>query len=80
MSAFLSIHGVAKLAASTVQGGEHNCSPHITLDFEGDSFENRGSVTLYIADAVLTARLIETINATIAERKAELAAENQEAA
>lgn len=80
MATFISIHRVDKFAASTVQGGD--CSPHITLDFEGESFENRGGVTFYIADKILTARLIEVINNTVAARKVELASVelNEEAA
>lgn len=73
MATFISIHDVAKLTASTVWEHDNDCSPHITLDFEGDDFQNRGAITLYIGDAVLNARLIAVINTVIAKRKVELA-------
>lgn len=75
MATFTSIHSVTKLAASTVQSAE--CSAHFTLDFEGDNFENHGGVTLFIGDAILASRLVEAINSTIAARKAELSAAEQ---
>lgn len=75
MATYTSIHSVTKFSASTVQSAE--CSPHLTLDFEGDNFENRGGVTFFLGDAVLTARLIEAINSTVAARKAELSAAEQ---
>jgi hypothetical protein len=72
MATFLSIHGVEKLAADTVQGGRNQCSAHFTLNFEGESFDNRGAVTFYMADVILNERLIAVINSTIAARKTEL--------
>lgn len=77
MAVFLSIHDVEKLAADTVQGGERSgknrCAGHLTLNFEGETFDNRGAVTFYMADRILNERLIAVINSTIAARKAELA-------
>lgn len=80
MSTFLSVHDVKQIAASTVWTADNECSAHLTLNFEGRTFEERGAITLYMADAVLNARLIEAINSIVAERKAELTAEKQEAA
>lgn len=80
MSVFLSIHDVEKLAADTVQGGENQCSGHFTLNFEGETFDNRGAVTFFVADHVLNERLIAAINNTIAARKAELAVQPSERA
>lgn len=80
MSTFLSIHDATKLAASTVQGGEHNCAAHFTINFEGESFENRGAVTFYTCDEILASRLITAINRIVGERKAELSADKTETA
>lgn len=76
MSTFISVHNVTKVSASN-----NDAVPHITIEFEGDTFEARGAITLYIRDEVLNARLIEAINGTMAARTAELATpEKQEAA
>jgi hypothetical protein len=80
MSAFLSIHDVKHLSALTVWTADNECSPHLTLDFSGDDFANHGGITFYINDAILNARLIEAINRVVAERKAELAPNEREAA
>lgn len=79
MAAFLSIHDVEKLAADTVQHGE-DCAGHFTLNFEGETFDNRGAVTFFMTDRVLNERLIAAINSTITARRAELAALETKAA
>lgn len=77
MSFSTSIHDVKQLAASTVWEPANKCSAHLTINFEGSAFEDHGSVTFYMSDAVLNARLIEAINRIVAERKTELSAEKQ---
>jgi hypothetical protein len=72
MATFLSVHDITKLAADTVWTADNDCSPHITLNFEGENFENRGAVTIYIADSVLIGRLIKAVNFIVKRRREEL--------
>lgn len=74
MSAFLSIHDAKTFRADTVWAKENGCSPHITLHIQGETFEDRTGITVYLGDAVLCASLIEAINGTVAAHKAGLAA------
>lgn len=72
MVTFTSVHDVEKIAASTVWDASNDCSPHITIELEGDNFDKRAAFTFYIKDAVLNARLIEAINSIVEARAKEV--------
>lgn len=68
--ASFSFHDVKSITATN-----NDAVPHLTIEFEGDDWRDRGSLTLFNDDEILNARLIEAINSVVADRKAELAAE-----
>lgn len=73
MAAYLSIHDVKQIRATSVWEPNNGTSPHITLDIGGSEFSARASITLYVKDHVLNDRLIEAINDVVECRAAELA-------
>lgn len=75
MSTFVSIHNVKELRAST-----HDAVPHLSIDFEGNSFDGNGAITFFIEDIILIARLVAAINGVMQDRKNELAALESEPA
>ena len=60
MTTSISVHHVKSICASTVQGGE--CSPHFTINWQGDEYGGSGMITLYLKDTKLNERFIAAIN------------------
>jgi len=65
MSTIITIHHVETISASTVQGGD--CSPHLTIHWDGKDYEAGGSITFYLKDAAFNNRLIKMINQMVRE-------------